>query len=104
MIHEDNRRVLFDFSQGLWKSLKVVYVKDETPIGNHYHKNKDEVFFLAMGEFRELRLGETTQYNIEAPYVVHVPAGTFHKFVCDPGSIIFGGASELFDPTDEISK
>lgn len=102
MKHEDNRRIIYDWANGNFKSLKAVYVKEPIAIGDHHHNNKDEVFFLAAGHLRELILGETTQYNIDAPYVINVPRGTYHKFVCIPGSIIFGGATELFDEKDEI--
>lgn len=104
MKHEDSRRIIYDFAQGNFKSLKAVYVKEEIGVGHHWHNNKDEVFFLAVGKFKELHLGDTTQYNIEAPYLVSVPRKTYHKFVCEPGSIIFGGATELFDPQDEITN
>jgi mannose-6-phosphate isomerase-like protein (cupin superfamily) len=102
MKHEDNRRIIYDWAQGNFKSLKAVFVKEEIAIGDHYHKNKDEVFFLAQGKLIELTLGANTAFDIEAPYVIHVPAGLYHKFICEPGSIIFGGATELFDPKDEI--
>lgn len=104
MVHEDNRRIIYDFAQGNFKSLKAVFIKEEIGVGRHWHSNKDEVFFLAVGKFKSLELGETTQYDIEAPYVVNVPRGLYHRFVCEPGSIIFGGATELFDPNDEIKK
>ena len=102
MKHEDNRRTIYDFAQGNFKSLKAVFVKERIAIGDHYHKDKDEVFFLASGTFEELTLGSMRVYNIEAPYFVNVPRGLYHKFICAPCSIIFGGATELFNPNDEI--
>lgn len=102
MKHEDNRRIIFDFAQGNYKSLKAVFVKERIAIGDHYHLKKDEVFFLAAGKIEELVLGEEVTKDIEAPYVINVPRGVYHRFTCEPGSIIFGGATELFDINDEI--
>lgn len=104
MKHEDSRRIIYDWAQGDFKSLKAVYIKEPVAVGDHYHNNKDEVFFLAVGHIKELVLGGTTQYNIDAPYTIFVPKGTYHKFVCTPDTIIFGGATELFDPNDEIKQ
>lgn len=104
MIHKDKRRTIYDWANGNFKSLKVVYVDEPIAIGDHYHKNKDEVFFLAVGHIKELVLGDKVKYNIDAPYVINVPKNTYHKFICIPGTIIFGGATERFDPQDEIKK
>lgn len=104
MKHEDSRRIIFDWAQGNFKSLKTVYIKDGIAVGDHYHKNKDEHFMLVVGKFLELQLNEGTQYDVQAPYVVIVPRGTYHRFVCEPGSILVCGATELFDENDEISK
>lgn len=103
MMHEDNRRIIHDWANGNYKSLKTVYVKeDEMVLGDHFHKNKDEVFFLAAGELLELQLDDEITFNIKPPYIISVPRGTYHKFICTKGSIIFGGATEFFDPQDEI--
>lgn len=103
-IHQDKRRTIHDWANGNFKSLKVVYVHESIPIGDHFHNNKDEVFFLAAGILTELVLGEAVKYNIDAPYVMNVPRGLYHKFTCTPGSIIFCGATEFFDKTDEIKN
>lgn len=102
MKHEDERRVIYDWAQGNFKSLKVVYVKEQLAIGDHFHNEKDECFFLASGKFIELQLGEDIAKNVEAPFFFYVNRGTYHRFVCEEGSILFGGATELFNPKDEI--
>ncbi len=102
MKHEDNRRTIYDFAQGNFKSLKAVFVKERIAIGDHYHKDKDEVFFLAVGCIEELILGGVVMTDVYAPFVIDVPRGLYHSFICAPGSIIFGGATELFNPNDEI--
>lgn len=104
-IHEDERRTIYDWYSaelGVMKSMKVVEVLDTLPIGDHYHKNKIEIFFLIQGEFLELHLGKKVWYSVPAPYKLTIPKGVYHKFICTPGTIIFGAATELFDPNDEI--
>lgn len=103
MTSKDNRRTLYDWTPpGVYKSNKVVYVHEAINIGDHYHKNKDEHFFLAAGSFIEMQLGKGVLHNLEAPYVVNVPKGTYHRFICSPGSILIGVATEEFDINDEI--
>lgn len=102
IINEDQRRVLFDWAQGEFKSAKAVIAKEAIPVGDHYHKNKDEVFFLLSGRLLEMINGTERVENVEAPYKIFVPRGTYHKFTLEPGSIFLGVATELFDPNDEI--
>lgn len=102
MRHEDNRRIIYDWANGIFKSLKTVYVKEAINIGDHYHKNKDEHFMLVKGRFIEMQLGKGVLHNLDAPYVVVVKRGTYHRFICEPGSILVCGATELFDYEDEI--
>lgn len=100
--HEDDRRVLFDWANGDFKSAKAVIVKQAIAIGDHYHKEKDEHFLLLQGSFIEIIVGDFKAENIAAPYAVRVPRGTYHKFICSAGSILLGVATELFDENDEI--
>lgn len=102
IINEDDRRILYDWAQGNFKSAKAVIAKDAIPVGDHYHLNKDEVFFLLSGKFIEMINGTERIENVAAPYKVFVPHGTYHKFTLEPGSILLGVATELFDPKDEI--
>lgn len=102
--HDDPRRTLYDWAEGDFKSCKVVIVKEEIAIGDHYHLKKEEQFFLISGMFKELNLGDRVLLDVKAPYKVIVPPGLYHKFICTPGSIIVGVATEVFDPNDEIRK
>ena len=102
MKHEDNRRTLYDWCNIGEISNKVVFVKEPINIGDHYHNNKDEHFFLVHGKFLEMQLGAVTFYDLDAPYIVNVPKGTYHRFICEPGSILVGVATKLFDQNDEI--
>lgn len=102
--HTDERRKIYDFAQGEFKSAKAVIVIDEIPIGDHHHNNKTEEFLLLLGSFIECTVGEQTERNVPAPVKLIIPPGTYHKFICKRGSILLGVATELFDPTDEIKK
>ncbi len=105
VINTDERRTLYEWIENLtFKSAKVVVVNEEIAIGDHYHRKKDEVFFLVQGKFIYLEVGAEILTNICAPYKVIVPRLTYHKFVCSKGSILCGVATEPFDPNDEIKK
>lgn len=104
MKHEDDRRILFDWANGNFKSIKTVYIKEPINIGDHHHKNKDEYFMLVHGTFLEMQVGEVTLFNLKAPYIITIFKNTYHRFVCEPGSILVCGATELFDENDEIKK
>lgn len=100
--HEDDRRVLYDWAEGSFKSAKAVIIKQESVIGDHYHNNKDEEFFLLQGKFKVLFVaGSLDTVDQDAPCYVYVPRGAYHRFVLDPGSILLGTATEPFDKHDE---
>ena len=101
--HEDERRILYDWASGVFKSAKAVVAKQAIPVGDHYHNKKDETFFLLTGKFIELTVtGQERLLDVPAPYAVFVPRGLYHKFILEPGSILLGVATELFDENDEI--
>ena len=102
--HEDDRRIIFDWAQGNFKSCKAVVIKEEIAVGDHYHRYKDEEFFLLQGRFKHLEVGNLLLFNVDAPYKVVVPRLTYHKFICEAGSILLGTATELFNPDDEIKR
>lgn len=100
--HTDHRRTIFDWAEGNFKSAKVVIVHEAIPIGDHYHNHKTEEFLLLSGMFMELQVGDNVRYAVDAPHKVVIPPGTYHKFICTPGSILLGVATELYDTEDEI--
>lgn len=100
--HEDERRTIYDWAEGNFKSAKAVVVHSEIAVGDHYHNNKTEEFFLLQGEFLLLQIGSEIKYHVVAPHKLVIPPGTYHKFICSKGSILLGTATELFDPNDEI--
>lgn len=100
--HEDSRRQIFDWANGEFKSAKALIAKTDCAVGDHFHREKEEQFFLLKGKMKEMQVGTTLLLNVEAPHYVFVPRNTYHRFVLEEGSILLGTASELFNPEDEI--
>lgn len=115
--HEDNRRTLIEWATGEFKVAKVLIAKEDCVVGDHWHRNKDETFYLLMGGGL-ITLGDITSTcgswvgfplkegvpiggNILPE--IHVPRGTYHRFELTKGSILLGVGTEAFDPKDEIS-
>lgn len=101
LVSEDSRRALYEFGEGDWKIAKYIEVKEDSVIGDHYHLNKDECFLLVEGQIEELFIGEESVKNINAPSVVDVPRGTYHKFLIKGGSKLIGLMSELYNKQDD---
>lgn len=100
IVHEDDRRMLFDFEGS---SVKAVLVKDETRfIGNHSHLDKDEHFLLIRGRFTFWQVGAEIKHNIEAPHSFDVKKGEYHAFMCEEGSVLLCGSDKQYDEKDEI--
>lgn len=99
--HRDERRILYDWAAGNFKSAKAIEILQTISIGGHFHKNKDEEFLLLKGKFLKVQIGENVNENISAPYYINVPRGVYHEFLCEAGSILLGTATEHFDKNDE---
>lgn len=96
----DHRRALSEFGLGgTWKVCKYLEITEHCVIGDHYHKAKDECFFLASGSGM-VKLSASA-YLIHAPSFINVPRGTYHAFSLEKGSILIGLASEDHDPSDD---
>lgn len=103
--HEDERRVLIEWIKNShFVSSKIVIAKSETPIGDHYHDKKNEIFLLVSGRAKRVIMDNKIQINIEAPYKWNVPKGTYHLFCLEKGSILIGVADQPFDPEDELRR
>lgn len=100
LVSEDERRKLSEFGNGgNWKVCKVLEFKQDAWVGNHYHKNKDEMFLLIDGA-GVFVIGENT-FIKQAPYSVLVSAGQYHAFKLDKGSVLICLASQEHDPKDD---
>lgn len=103
--NEDERRVLYEWIQDtVFRSAKVVISKSLQAVGNHYHREKDEAFFLLSGKARKVIIGDTVEYDVEAPFLWECPKGVYHLFELEKDSILLGVATKKFDINDEITK
>lgn len=101
--HEDERRTLIEWVKDTpFKSAKIVIAKNELPLGEHYHKNKDEVFYLLKGHGTMKLDGVQSEFN--EGDCIDIKRGVTHTFLLTAGSIMLGVGSETFDPDDEIQN
>ena len=103
--HEDSRRVLTEWIKDMpIKAVKIVEVKDsKMPLGKHYHKNKDEYFYLLKGKGVVTLSGRRNFRTWLFPgETVFIPRGVAHTFELEAGTIMLGASTESFDPNDEI--
>ncbi len=102
IVNEDERRCLTEWvSDATIRSLKSIVMKQDGTVGNHYHKLKDEIFFLLAGFARHVVIGSEEYSEIKSPYKWTVPRGTYHSFELTEGSILLSAASLPFDPGDD---
>jgi mannose-6-phosphate isomerase-like protein (cupin superfamily) len=100
LVSEDDRRKLSEFGNGgNWKVCKVLEMKEDSWIGNNYHKEKDEMFLLLKGS-GSFTIGDQMSVQF-APYSVLVPRHTYHAFRLSKDSVLLCLASELHDPNDD---
>lgn len=98
--HDDERRTLIEWIQDFpVRSCKVVVAKGECLVGNHYHKNKDEIFYLLKGSGEVELDGLWETLNIGD--VIYIPAGMRHSFELTDGSILLGASTKPYDKDDE---
>lgn len=101
--HEDKRRTLIEWVDNFpILSCKVLIAKEECEVGNHYHKNKDEIFYLLKGT-GEVELDGISEV-ISAGYKVYIPAMMRHSFILTKDSILLGAATKPYDKSDEYKK
>lgn len=100
LVSEDERRKLLEFGEGgEWKVCKILEVKEESWVGKHFHKKKDEMFVLLSGSGTFI-VGPDTDVRF-APFCVFIKRNTYHAFKLSKGSVLLGLCSELHDPEDD---
>jgi len=93
--HEDQRRRLHSFPEA-----KLLEIKEDCVIGDHYHKIKTEKFILCEGEAELIiRDGQTTDMKIGKIYTVLT--NQHHTFKVKAGSVLVGLNSMPYDPKDD---
>lgn len=100
-VHEDDRRVLIEAIKDMsLRNLKIICIKSGR-VGNHFHKLKDDVFFLVSG-FGSYTL-DTHQNIMKEGDCIVVKAGQYHSFNLKPGSILLEASTLPYDEKDEYS-
>lgn len=101
MIHEDERRILESFPEA-----KIIKVKQDCVIGEHYHKIKTEQFILCEGKCK-LIVANTEGIKMAGKMVMKkghlyiIPPNTYHEFHIEKDSVLIGINSHPYDPTDD---
>lgn len=101
MIHEDERRILESFPEA-----KIIKVKQDCVIGEHYHKIKTEQFILCEGKCKLIMLttdlvgfGRSVKMKIGELFVI--PPGIYHEFHISAESVLIGINSHPYDKSDD---
>lgn len=99
--HEDERRILIEFIHNeVFRTAKVLYLKKDSLLGNHYHNKKDDVFFLLKGAGTATLDGKLSIMN--EGDCIYVKAGTVHSFHLKEDSILIEASTLPYDKEDEI--
>lgn len=98
--HIDKRRILTEWVKDFpVKNCKALETLEDCELGNHYHKEKDEIFYLFKGS------GEVTLNGLTEPLnegdTVFVGRETKHTFNLKKGSILLEAGTKPFDKTDD---
>jgi hypothetical protein len=93
--HEDDRRRLHSFPEA-----KLLEIKQDCIIGEHYHKIKTEKFILCEGQADLIIKGMATQ-SMEIGKIYTVLPEQHHTFEVKAGSVLVGLNSTTYDPKDD---
>ena len=101
--HEDDRRILIEWVRDMpLRSPKAIVAKTEEGIGDHYHRNKEEVFFLVRGTAKRVVVGDAEERDVVAPRKWIIPRNVYHIFVLEKDAVLISAATDVFSPDDEI--
>lgn len=101
MIHEDERRILESFPEA-----KIIKVKQDCVIGEHYHKIKTEQFILCEGKCKLVvsnveGIPMKGSMNMKKGGLYIIQPNTYHEFHIEKDSVLIGINSHPYDPTDD---
>lgn len=100
--HEDNRRTLIEWIADFpIRMCKVLIVKEDSELGNHYHNNKIDNFFLLRGE-GEYKFGDSDWIPLHQDDCLRADAGVAHTFRLKAGSVLLEASSTPYVKEDEI--
>ncbi len=100
--HEDERRSLIEYiSDFPIRTSKILFVKQDSVLGNHYHKLKDDIFYLLKG--KGTAVINNRAMDFKKGDCILVEKGTQHAFTLRRGSILIESSTTPYDKTDEYS-
>jgi mannose-6-phosphate isomerase-like protein (cupin superfamily) len=99
LVSSNNRRDLYEWNYPVTKVLEVL---EDCIVGDHYHKERDEVFILLNGKGTAL-IGDK-MFVIKKFEEMHAPRGMKHTFYLEKGSILLEFATKEYDPTDDYKS
>lgn len=94
-INEDSRRKLTSFPEG-----KLLEIKENCVVGNHYHKIKTEYFVLCEGGECEMMVNDV-KIIMEVGVLYTIEPFAYHSFHIKKGSVLMGLCSHPFDHEDD---
>ncbi len=106
--HTDDRRVIFECNLST-SSVQLFVITAAIPLGNHYHKKRQETFVIVHGkgkcaylslDEKGRPLGEQMLLSLEQSSVIQIKPFTAHALQLDPGSTMLCYSSIPFDPDD----
>ena len=101
MKHEDNRRILTEWIADFpISTIKILEVKEDCELGNHYHNKKQDLFFLLKGSGR-YKIGDRDGTISEGEDEIALPKEP-HTFWLTKGSILLEASTTPYNKQDEI--
>ena len=106
--HTDDRRVIFECNLPT-SSVQQFVIYGSAPLGNHFHKERQETFVVTSGEGRCAYLsldkdgnpiGRQQFSELKKGSVIQIMPFTAHAFRLEPGSTMLCFSSIPFDPDD----
>jgi quercetin dioxygenase-like cupin family protein len=105
--HTDNRRTILECNFPT-SSVQYFMITSTLPLGNHFHKERQETFVILKGRGKCIWLaldkdgfpldGEQVTMDIREGSVIQIPPFTAHAFSLEPESIMICYSSIRFDP------
>lgn len=105
LVSDDSRRKILEIINGQLavKNLKVLYVKSNEVLGNHWHPYAEVMFILkgkANYKMMNVDTREIEDFNLEEGDVIFRTARIVHGGRFEKGSIIIDGACEVYINSD----
>ena len=99
--HEDDRRILTEWIKDFpIRTCKVLVMKKDGELGNHYHTRKVDTFFLLKGS-GEYKIGKDDWQEFNEGDCLMAEMFKPHSFKLKKDSILLEASSKPFDPDDE---